>query len=72
MRPDIPGFHFPVNAGDLQLRVEAEEGIASPGFVCLCGFQQIAMGGYIFRIFKVSIGVVKSERSSQLTGSTLY
>lgn len=46
-KPDVPDFHVSIPAGDLQFGIKAQKGISAPGFVCLCRFQQIAVGGYI-------------------------
>ena len=42
-------LHFSINASDLHFRVKSEKGVVSPVFICLCGFQHIAMRGYIFQ-----------------------
>lgn len=72
LNPEIPDFHLTVHACYLQLRIEAEEGIATPGLIGLGRFQHIAVGDTFLSILIVSIGVVKSERISRLTGSTSY
>ena len=42
------GLHDAVDAGDVHLRVEAEEGVAAPGLVDAGGFQQEAVLIHIF------------------------
>ena len=41
-------LHHAADTGDLHLRIEAEEGVASPAVVCLCGLEHITVGGYRF------------------------
>ncbi|MDD7535926.1 MAG: hypothetical protein SPK48_07200 [Bullifex sp.] len=47
LNPEIPDFHLTVHACYLQLRIEAEEGIATPGLIGLDRFQHIAVCGYV-------------------------
>ena len=44
-------LHFSINASDLHFWVKSEESVTSPSFICLGGFQHIAMSGYIFQYF---------------------
>lgn len=46
---EAAGLQFAVDAGDLELWVKAEKGVASPAVVCLRGFEHIAVGGHIFK-----------------------
>ena len=46
---EIADLHFAVHTGDLHFRIKAKECISSPSFICLCGFQHIAVCRYIFQ-----------------------
>ena len=48
LKGEISHPHLTVFAGDGQLGVKSEKGIAPPFFVLMGGFQQIAVCGYIF------------------------
>ena len=47
-----PHLHLPVQAGDLQLRVEAQEGVPPPLLPAVHGFQDVAVGGDVFQLFQ--------------------
>ena len=47
-----PHLHLPVQAGDLQLGVEAQEGVPPPLLPAVYGFQDVAVGGYVFQLFQ--------------------
>ena len=49
LKGQLPGLHHAVPAGDLHLRVQAQEGVPAPLFAGLGAFQQVAVGGNVFQ-----------------------